>query len=84
MSDAHVALEASDGLRVEDIADHAVGLDLVEATTRTAGDDTSCVLATKDVSGKSQGAAGPPRFRTRLNLPVLEKRKTLSAANVSN
>lgn len=59
MSDTHVALEASDGLRVKDITDHAIGLDLVETATRTAGDDTSCILATKDVSGKSQGAAGP-------------------------
>lgn len=64
VTDTHVTLEASDGLRVKDITDHAVGLDLVEATTRTAGDDTSCVLATEDVSGKSEGAAGPPRFRT--------------------
>jgi len=46
VADTHVALEASNALRVKDVADHAVGLDLVEATARAAGDDTGSILAT--------------------------------------
>lgn len=46
MTNTHPALEASDALGVKDVADHAVGLDLVEATTRSAGNDSSRVLAT--------------------------------------
>lgn len=53
MSNTHVALQAGDGLRVEDITDHSVSLGLVEPATRAAGDDTSSVLAAGvRVSGK--------------------------------
>lgn len=82
VSDTHVALQASDGLRVEDITDHAVGLDLVEATSRTAGDDTSCVLATKMSAANHR--ARPDLRDPGVDSPVLKKRETLGAGSVSD
>ncbi len=46
VSDAHPSLEPTDASRVKDIADHAICLDLVEATARAAGDDARGILAT--------------------------------------
>ncbi len=46
MAYAHAALEAGDGVDVKDIADHTVGLGLVEATLVTASDDTGSILTT--------------------------------------
>lgn len=45
MSDAHSADELTQALGVEEVADHAIALALVEATFRSAGDDAACVLA---------------------------------------
>lgn len=45
VSDAHSADELAQALGVEEVADHAIALALVEATFRSAGDDAACVLA---------------------------------------
>lgn len=44
VSDAHSADELAQALCVEQVADHAVALALVEATFRSARDDTACIL----------------------------------------
>ena len=50
VSDAHSADELAQALCVEQVADHAVALALVEATFRSARDDTACILPAVGVS----------------------------------
>lgn len=45
VTDTHPSLQSTDGRSVEYISDHTVGLDLVESTSGTAGNDTSCILS---------------------------------------
>jgi hypothetical protein len=45
MTHAHPSNQGADGVRIEDVADHAVCLALVEATLGTAGDDPARILA---------------------------------------
>lgn len=49
VANTHPALEAGYGGRVKDVANHTVRLDLVEPATRTASDETCCVLATRQL-----------------------------------
>lgn len=45
MPDAHSSNQPRNGVAVEDIADHAICFALVESPLRTAGDDTTRILA---------------------------------------
>ena len=73
----HPALQARDRRRVKDVTDHAVRLDLVEATARAAGDDAGRILAT------AQSVACPGRDGKRgagADIPMLQERETLGTA----
>ena len=46
MPNAHPALQTGDTLRVKDITDHAIRLDLVETSVRPASHDAGGILTT--------------------------------------
>lgn len=45
VTNAHPAEESGESVGIEDIADHAVGFTLVEATLGATGDDAAGILA---------------------------------------
>lgn len=57
MADSHGSNQLGKTLLVEDVADHAVGLALEEASTGTAGDNAAGILAAKRATSNETGSA---------------------------
>lgn len=83
MSETHVTLQSAYSLLIEDVAHHAVGLDLVEATTRSAGNNTSRILTTAIVRMTNRCESRALHNASRLYSPMLQKGETLGTVIVS-
>jgi hypothetical protein len=79
---AHPSLQTSHRGRVKDVPDHAVRLDLVEATARAAGHDTRSILSTVISALSSSSFEGTARIDSMVVCYQREKltRRTGAAA----